>query len=99
MGATPWRFKSSHPHSQIPGVECALRAQAPARDPKGVVRRHPLELKRNRVCVLHAGGVNLPSDIDGLAYVPLDESGAWKFELGHELKSAGYSVDLNELRL
>lgn len=43
--------------------------------------------------------MNLPSDIDGLAYVPLDESGAWKFELGHELKSAGYSVDLNELRL
>ena len=52
-------------------------------------------LGRARVCALYEAGVELPSDFDGVAYVPIDSSGAWKFTLAREIKQAGISVDLN----
>lgn len=54
-------------------------------------------LKRDRVFVLKAAGVEEPSDILGVVYQPLDEAGAWKFALAKELKAAGYDIDLNKL--
>lgn len=53
------------------------------------------KLGRSRVCVVHQPGVEVPSDISGLLYIPLDKEGAWKFRLARELKTAGVRVDLN----
>jgi len=53
-------------------------------------------LGRARVLILHEDGVELPSDLDGLVYVPLD-SGAWKLKLAHEMSNVGISVDWSQL--
>jgi len=49
-------------------------------------------LGRHRVAVLYEPGVELPSDIDGLIYIPLDDGGGWKLLLAKELKAAGIAV-------
>jgi predicted nucleotide-binding protein len=54
-------------------------------------------LSRSRVAALYRAGTELPSDIHGLAYVELDESGAWRYRLGGELRAAGYEIDMNRL--
>jgi predicted nucleotide-binding protein len=54
------------------------------------------KLSRARVCALKADGVELPSDLLGVGYVPLDGGGAWKFKLAQELKAAGYDIDFNK---
>ena len=38
------------------------------------------------------GGVEIPNDISGVVYVPLDDKGGWKEELKKEMRSVGYSV-------
>jgi len=53
------------------------------------------KLGRSRVCALYEDGVELPSDIPGIAYVSLGNS--WQFELARELKAAQIEVDLNKL--
>ena len=53
------------------------------------------KLDRGRVCALTKGNIEIPSDYDGVLYIPLDESGAWKMELVKELKNAGFDVDAN----
>ena len=45
----------------------------------------------------HPVDVEIPSDYLGVVYVPLDNSGAWKFSMAKELKQAGMEVDLNKL--
>ena len=50
---------------------------------------------RNRVCALTKGDVEIPSDYDGVVYIPLDDAGGWKMELVRELKGAGIDVDAN----
>jgi len=42
-------------------------------------------LGRDNVCVLYENGVELPSDVQGLMYKPLDEEANWKAELEREL--------------
>lgn len=54
-------------------------------------------LKRERVCVLYKGGVELPSDILGVVYHAVDDANGWKLSLAGELKRAGYSIDLNKI--
>ena len=54
-------------------------------------------LGRKRVCVLLKGGVERPSDYDGVIYIPFDDGEGWKLTLGRELKAAGFTVDLNRL--
>ena len=53
------------------------------------------KLGRDGVCALVKNGVEIPSDFDGVVYVSMDLNGAWKFEVGRELKAAGIRVDLN----
>ncbi|MFA7235728.1 MAG: nucleotide-binding protein [Phycisphaeraceae bacterium] len=55
------------------------------------------KLGRSRVCALHKGDVELPSDFNGVLYVPLDEGGAWQAKLTKEIKDAGISVDISNL--
>ena len=55
------------------------------------------KLGRERVCPLFKDEVEKPSDIDGLVYVPMDDSNGWQLKLGIEMRQAGLPIDLNEL--
>lgn len=55
------------------------------------------KLGRSKVLPLYSDGVELPSDIHGLLYIPLDKAENWKFSIVKELKEAGYTVDANKL--
>lgn len=54
-------------------------------------------LGRKRVAVLYEADVELPSDLNGLVYVPLDAAGGWKGKLASEISHAGLSVDWSAL--
>jgi len=53
-------------------------------------------LGRDRVCALHQGELELPSDYMGVIYIPFDGGGGWRLHLVKELKAAGFSVDMNK---
>jgi predicted nucleotide-binding protein len=53
------------------------------------------KLGRQRVCALHKGDVELPSDYAGVVYISADDAD-WKIRLVKELKAAGYDVDANQ---
>lgn len=48
---------------------------------------------RAKVAILYDSGVELPSDINGLVYIPLDSAGAWKSKLASEIDHSGIPVD------
>ena len=54
-------------------------------------------LGRERVCVLYEKGVELPSDIHGVIYVPIDDADGWKLRLAKEMQVAGLPIDMNKL--
>jgi predicted nucleotide-binding protein len=54
-------------------------------------------LGRARVCALVKDKVELPSDMNGIVYVPLDDAGAWRQALARELQEAGYIIDWNKV--
>lgn len=54
-------------------------------------------LGRKRVVALVEDGVEIPSDLSGFVYVPLDEAKRWQFDVAREMKAAGLDVDLNKL--
>ena len=49
---------------------------------------------RERVCAIIKGDVELPSDYDGVVYVPIEDTG-WKLTLVREMKAAGLDIDAN----
>ena len=49
-------------------------------------------LGRERVCVLHKEEVELPSDIHGIVYVPMDGYDGWQNKLRQEIEYAGLPV-------
>ncbi len=51
-------------------------------------------LGRARVCALKKDGVEIPSDYDGVVWVPLDEHNGWQMRLIKELKAVGYSPEI-----
>lgn len=51
------------------------------------------KLGRENVCALVKGLIETPNDISGVAYVDLDQSGAWKREVVKELRTCGYVVN------
>lgn len=55
------------------------------------------KLGRKRLCVLYKEGVELPSDMKGIAYVPMDISEGWKLKLAREMKQAGLPIDPEKL--
>ena len=55
------------------------------------------KLDRGRVCALKGENVEIPSDYDGVLYIPLDESGGWQMILMRELKNAGFEIDANRV--
>lgn len=54
-------------------------------------------LGRTRVCALHKGGVELPSNYQGILYIEMDQAGAWKAKLAQEFVQAKVSIDLTGL--
>jgi predicted nucleotide-binding protein len=52
-------------------------------------------LKRERVCALRRGDVELPSDISGMVWLSFD--GRWKRDLANELEKAGYPIEWRKL--
>lgn len=55
------------------------------------------KLGRERVCLLFKGEVEMPSDLNGMVYVPMDSNGDWKLKLAQEMRSVGLPIDLNEI--
>ena len=47
-----------------------------------------------RVCALLKGDIELPADYAGILYKPMDDAGAWKYDLAKTIKHAGIDVDL-----
>ena len=54
-------------------------------------------LGRNHVQALKKGEIELPNDISGVVYTPMDEAKAWQFKVAKEMKKVGYNIDLNKL--
>lgn len=54
-------------------------------------------LGRKRVCALHKGGVELPSDYQGVVYIELDAAGAWKTKLAQEFVEAKLTIRVEAL--
>jgi predicted nucleotide-binding protein len=54
------------------------------------------KLGRKRVCMLYKGDVQVPSDCQGVLYVPMDAAGAWRIRLAQEIRHAGIEIDLNQ---
>ena len=51
-------------------------------------------LGRTHVCALKRGdNLEVPSDFEGVVYVPFDNSDGWKQVLGRELEAADFDVD------
>lgn len=54
-------------------------------------------LGRLRVCALHKGGVELPSDYQGVLYIEMDSSGAWKSKIAQEFVQAKLQINIEAL--
>lgn len=54
-------------------------------------------LGRSNVAILYGSGIELPSDLAGLVYIPLDEGKAWRLELLKEIEAAGIPVDRSRI--
>ena len=52
-------------------------------------------LGRDRTAILYEEGVELPTDISGIVYIPTN--GDWPPRLAKEIRAAGLRVDLNDL--
>jgi predicted nucleotide-binding protein len=46
-----------------------------------------------RSALLYEDGVERPSDIEGVLYLPLDPAGAWKAKLAREMRAAQIPID------
>lgn len=55
------------------------------------------KIKRQNVCALVKGDVELPNDISGVVYVKMDDEEAWHLKIARELKNSGYEIDMNKL--
>ncbi|WP_186097321.1 TIR domain-containing protein [Burkholderia gladioli] len=55
------------------------------------------KLGRGNVCALVKGEVEIPNDISGVVYVPLDDHGAWHYAVAKELRNSGYVIDMNKI--
>jgi predicted nucleotide-binding protein len=55
------------------------------------------KLGRSSVCALYEEGVTVPSDYQGVLYIPLDTENGWQLKLAKEIKAAGIEIDLNRV--
>lgn len=55
------------------------------------------KLGRRNVCALVKAGVEVPNDISGVVYIPLDDHNAWQLALAKELRNSGFDIDMNKV--
>jgi predicted nucleotide-binding protein len=55
------------------------------------------KLGRDKVCALYKGDLELPSDVHGVLYIPMDPHDAWKLKLAKEMRAAGVEVNLDKV--
>jgi len=55
------------------------------------------KIGRKNVCALVKGDIETPNDVSGVVYVGMDSAKGWQTDVAKELKSSGYSVDMNVL--
>ncbi len=82
------------------GASAANKAQLNPRARQNVIMELGYfmgRLSRVRVCALHKGSVELPSDYQGVLYIEMDAAGSWKTKLAQELVQAKLPIDLNGL--
>ena len=53
-------------------------------------------LKRENVFVLKKGDIEIPSDIFGIVYEPMDEARGWQLRLAQALQHANFDIDMNK---
>lgn len=53
-------------------------------------------LGRSNVCALYKEGVEIPSDYQGVLFIPMDAGGAWRLLLAREIRAAGFTLDINK---
>lgn len=67
---------------------------------QNVVFEHGLLIGKygmNRVCCLHKGNIEMPSDNHGVLYIEYDDNEGWQKKLAREMKNIGMEVDMNKL--
>ena len=52
------------------------------------------KLGRGKVCLMCTPDVELPSDLDGVVYIPIDEQNQWGWALIHEFLEAKIELDV-----
>ena len=57
------------------------------------------KLGSDNVCALIKESVEIPNNISGIVYIPLDSNKGWKLFLAKEMKHSGYKIDLNSVVL
>lgn len=55
------------------------------------------KIGRDRVCALYEDSVEVPSDYQGVVFIPIGKRMEWQLELAKEMKAAGLPVDLNKV--
>lgn len=55
------------------------------------------KLGRKHVAALVKGVVEIPNDISGILYIPVDDAKAWQLAIAKELKASGFQIDFNLL--
>ncbi|MCW8932373.1 MAG: nucleotide-binding protein [Gammaproteobacteria bacterium] len=55
------------------------------------------KLGRNKVSAIYQDSVELPSDYQGIVFIPHDDRAAWELLVARELRDAGLPVDLNKI--
>lgn len=55
------------------------------------------KLNPNRVCLLYKEGVELPSYIPNVVYVPMDNANGWQLKLGQEMQNVGLPINMSEI--
>lgn len=53
------------------------------------------KLGRRNVCALVKGKIEIPNDISGVVYIPMDDHKAWRVSIAKEMRNSGYAVDMN----
>jgi len=80
------------------GAKKGEEANLQSRARQNVVFEHGYliaKLGRRNVCALVKGKVEIPNDISGVVYVPMDDHKAWNIALAKELRNSGYNIDMN----
>jgi predicted nucleotide-binding protein len=54
-------------------------------------------LGREAVCALYKGGVELPSDYQGVLYIEMDDNAGWRMKVAQEFIKAKLPIKLDGL--